>query len=222
MTIPVFIVVGPPRSGTTLLAHLLATGYCLHYPWFEGLPGDGNLVEPPLPPGRVGYVYKRPELAGHSSSLDGLLQTWVQACARFVGIVRDPRSLVTSTMRGKPYYGSGNPGQRLEIRWPRMARSLIQDFECALPPWQRLIIRYEDLLLKTDEVEREITRWIELPLHVPFAQAHQQMMPPDQTAELLGLNGVRPLDSSRALARGALDLTDDVRAMMTAWGYTTP
>jgi hypothetical protein len=220
--VPTFIVVGPPRSGTTLLANLLATCYDLHYPWFEGLPGEGNRIVPTLPLGRTGYVYKRPELADHSPSLVRLRETWVQDHARFMGIIRDPRALATSTMHGQTYYGVGNPGQRLELRWPRMARTLIQAFEFALPPWQRIVIRYEDLLLRTEEVEQEITRWIELPLRQPFASAHTHMVPPDGVAVTSGLKGVRPLDPSRATARGPLELTPDVCEMLDAWGYELP
>lgn len=209
------IVVGPARSGTTLLMQLLAIGYGLHAPYFEGLP-EGDARTPRLVPGFApGCVYKAPALV--LGARETRVQ-WVNSGAKLLGIIRDPRSMATSRMRDVLYYGPDGWGGDLVARWTMAARSLKDDV-ASLPNQQGLVIRFEDLVQDVEQVQARITSWIGLRLRVPFSRAHEKMHPTGPAK--MALNGVRPLDPSRAEDKVDMELPPAMRELMTIWGYTS-
>jgi hypothetical protein len=209
------VVVGPARSGTTLVTQLLATGYGLHAPIFEGLPsGDpAVLCRRAAPVGAPGWVYKAPALV---LGAEETYRVWVNAGAFILGIIRDPRAMATSLMRGVRYYGPEGWGGDLETQWTLAARSL--EGVVRIPEDKGRVIRYEDLLTDTTTVQEGITSWLGLRLRVPFARAHERMHLSGPAR--MALNGARPLDPSRATARmDGLVLTEETQSLMVRWGY---
>jgi len=112
-------------------------------------------------------------------------------------IVRDPRSLVTSTYDGKDYWRETRDDFEVLhpfMRWQRMAFHAMGNMSVNRS-WFHLV-RYEDLLTRPASCQADIGMFLNCPPTVSFSRAHE-VIEPEKFADL-AMNGIRPLDPSRA------------------------
>jgi hypothetical protein len=198
------VIIGCPRSGTTLLQHLIATCFedVFTAAQFELRPSPWywDRVCPTPRPGTV--LFKQPEFPltypqeFYDFMVDGGL---------VLGITRDPRSLLTSQYDGKPYWGNQdrNITTPPEQRWRQMARVIrkLRKHGSATE------IRYEDLLTKPEEAQAFLAERFGLTVLHPFTEGHKHMTPDVYNAR--AMNKPRPLDPTRA----EVGCWEDVRAL---------
>jgi hypothetical protein len=165
-----------PRSGTTLLAELMAHGFRFdahadHELSLFNQPDDARgtvLTKDP-----VDIVNARP-----------LLRWWPDLWV--VCLVRDPRDVVVSRHRGAPetYYVGLNTWNEGYARARRL-RGHPRAIE----------LRYEDLAADPDAVQRRIVAWMpQLQVRAPFSTFHEAARPSEGSLRALG--SVRPVSAS--------------------------
>jgi hypothetical protein len=171
-------IVGPPRSGTTLMLELMGNGFgfsavsphetsLLELP--HGAPEDGMvLTKNPQDHDCIRAVIERDE------------NQW------FISMARDPRDIVSS-----------QHGARPEVYWAnlRQWRNWLDNTR-GLDQHPRYIeIRYEQLVSEPDEVQQELAKHLPfLPVTRPFSQFHRFSQPSAESLQALG--DVRPLDEN--------------------------
>jgi hypothetical protein len=167
-------VVGCPRSGTTLMAEMLATS-------FAGVGHDEHELSIfKRPPGAHAlYVSKKP---ADVKRIGPLLRADPHLFV--IGVHRDPRAVITSIIAGD---------ERYRISYRAWAQCMRAARELAGHP-RFLDVRYERLVAEPDAVQAEIER--RFPFLVrrhPFSEFAQHARP---TKEALGaLGGVRAPDA---------------------------
>lgn len=177
---PRVLVFGCARSGTTLLVNLLRTfsGVVVS----EGECCSTELLDHPDP----GWVAAKrtAHCAEHLIADLPLLRhdVWI------LDIVRDPRDVVTSVLAPFPGYYCG---------YKRWDRDLRVSEALAGRHLRYLRIRYEELVLRPDEVQRAIADIVGLEPEVCFSDFLQVMPQTLPASALQALGGVRPLDSGR-------------------------
>lgn len=224
------LIFGCPRSGTSLLQSILATGFegCWKPPQFEQQPSAyfWQEVWPQLPdPKPTVVVWKVPELPVLKIPL--YRELIAEGC-QVIGIMRHPRSILTSKQGGKPYWDEvapnlGRTGLRNVLqRWTALANVMLE--HQARKDEHFRMVRFEDLMARPDEVQAELGTWLGLEIACPFSACHERMDEHDPNA--IAMNGVRPLDPSRAqipsieeLRALGLELPEPSRFLLRACGY---
>lgn len=215
------LIVGCPRSGTTILQQLIGTcfeGVHIPYP-FERQPTE-HFWEKEVPADAQAVIFKQPELPWSSPELFAQFQ---RDNAKIIGIIRDVRSLLTSKIGGKGYYSEVHKDHvhpPLD-RWTTMAwildgmRRQDANFE---------LVRFEDLLCDPERVQADLRAFLGYDAVCDFADAHKQMTPEDAAKGTM--NGVRPLDPARAtqasdeeLAAMGFTLNVEVQELRMRFGY---
>ncbi len=171
-------VVGCRRSGTTLMMELLWYSYT-----FSGRDEHEISVFEPIPSGQTLYLTKKPpdtirirEIFEADSDL------------HLVAMLRDPRSVITSTHKSRPdvYFSS-------HWRWQEYVRAL----QPLLGHPRFVLVRYEDLLLDPARIQDEIEKQFPfLERRRPFTQYPEGADIPVEKASV-SLNGVRAFETSR-------------------------
>lgn len=217
------IMVSSPRSGSTVLQALM-------HACFERVASPPGFETPPSPvawkfirednPDARWALFKVPEMA---LDLTGIFSAGCQRGWHVLGLIRNPRSLLTSTVGGQPYFNKQDPmNMEPQQRWQKMAERLHQ-----LPAEMGdrfKLVKYEDLLTRPDQVQQEIAAWPDLEIVHPFSEGYKHMKPDERHAGTM--NGVRPLDPKRAipvsdeeLAKWGFELEDETRRWMDVFGY---
>jgi hypothetical protein len=138
--------------------------------------------------------------------------------ARFLVMVRDPRAVVASLQR-VPW--NLDPPRRAVWRWIKDARETVRQVE-ALPPETIRIVRYEDLVERTEETVRSTCDFLGLAWHEAMA-AHERT---DQSgifpaSEDGWKSNARRAVSSASLARWSEELDPDdaefIRIVTRSW-----
>lgn len=168
-------IVGPPRSGTTLLQEMIVACHEVggHSPHEESIFDD-----PPLEKGV--YCSKRP----HDIHRVGALLSW-DPSLWVVVVGRDPRDIIVSRHRNYPDVFFYNLRQ-----WRECDRS-----GRGLEGRERvLFVRYEDLTGAPDSVQERLeTFFPHIPRKAPFSEFHLVATPSDASKKALG--GVRPVST---------------------------
>lgn len=165
-----------PRSGTTLLAELMAHGFRFdahadHELNLFNRPADAHGIVLTKDP--VDIITARP-----------LLHWWPDLWV--LCVVRDPRDVVVSRHRGAPgtYYVGLNSWKE-GYAFARRLRGHPRAIE----------LRYEDLATDPDAVQRRIAAWMpQLEMRAPFSTFHQAARPSEGSLRALG--SVRPVSAS--------------------------
>lgn len=170
-------IIGPPRSGTTLMLELMVTCFrfshhvkeevsLLRYP--KGLP-DGATLCTKCP--RDHYLVKK--------ILPSDEQQW------FISMTRDPRDVVVS-----------RHGLRPDLYWTNLCHwkdwlSNVREFK----NHDRFIeVRYEELVGNPDRVQQAIARRLPfLPVRKKFSEYYQASNPSSQS--LAAMRGLRPIEA---------------------------
>lgn len=224
------LIIGPPRSGTSLLQSLVATCFedCWMPPEFEQRPSNyfWERVWPRLKPKPKTIVWKVPEMPWKlKESFDKL----VKEGAYVIATMRHPCAMLTSKQMGKPYwqqlaYGM-DPNGALE-RWMTMAAH-IQKFAQGIDIDRARfsMFKFETLLTEPNRVQHVLANRIPfLTPTTPFDQAylHMDARHPNHKP----MNGIRPLDPTRAeipsfeeLDELGYSVPDAVLQMATMMGY---
>jgi len=169
-------VVGCARSGTTLMAELIATcfagiGHAEH---------ELSIFRPAPAEHRV-YVSKKPS---DVKRIGPLLRADPDLFV--IDVYRDPRAVITSTL------GPGHPYRIPFENWAKCIRAAR-----ALAGHPRFLdVRYERLVAEPDAVQREIEAWLPfLMQRHPFSQFDRHAQPTSEARSALG--GVRAVDAER-------------------------
>ena len=200
-------IVGPPRSGTTLMLELLVNGFRVDGYWAR----ETCVLRPP--PREHGiYCSKMPgdtHLAG--PLLEGDPGQWI------IFMLRDPRDVVVSRHGLAPdrYFANLMQWRRA---WGEIA------------PWrdhERLVVvRYEELARSPDSVQKEVSRRMPfLEFKAPFSGYHLTARPSTQSLE--AMRALRPVEDSsigawrreKARLAGQMRTHGDLCAELIALGY---
>ena len=171
-------ITGSPRSGTTLMLEMMATGFRLDV---IGKKEISVLADLPVPHPNAIACTKKPH---EWSIIPGLL-----ACDPdlwFIFMVRDPRDVIASVHRMCP-----------DIYWTnlRLWNHAWDAIRNCREHERLLVIRYEDLVRKPDKVQEKISgRMPFLKQKLPFSQFHQHTKPSPQSRQ--AMHGVRPVSDS--------------------------
>ncbi len=170
-------IVGPPRSGTTLMQVLFATGFDI-----DGMTTQEESLWRRGPRGERILVTKCPgdeELASLLLPLDRHL--WV------VFMLRDPRDVVVSEHGQEP----GKHWSNLRVwRQALKVHAKMKDHP------RFIVVRYEDLVTAPDAMQRQLVRRMPfLKPIVPFSRYHQHLGEPVAQSEQFSraMRGVRPI-----------------------------
>lgn len=175
---PRMLVFGCARSGTTLLVNLLRTFDRVRVHGSEHCASD--LFDDPYP----GWVAlkRTAHCAEHLvTDLPSLRRAvWI------LDIVRDPRDVVTSVLEPFPGYYCG---------YDRWDRDLRVSEHLAGQHRRYLRIRYEELVLRPDEVQRDLADVLGLSIQSRFSDFPAPMPGALPAAAVQALGGVRRLDA---------------------------
>lgn len=205
------LIIGCPRSGTTLLQQLVATCYAgVWTPESPELSPTPHAIEHMMPrdPRPDAALFKVPQLP--LAFPDEMVNLLAQG-TYVVNIVRDPRSMLTSRQKGEMYFQDRPLGERM---W-RKASSVVYKLQ-TMEYARATAVKFEDLLERPADVQAHLAVALELEPTVDFADAWRVMKP--GPAEL-AMNGVRPLDPARAAVDYTAMVEPDTRAWMRWWGY---
>ena len=170
-------VMGAPRSGNTLMAQLLATGFLDT----QALPREAHPLHYRRQHTDARWIIaKRPRA---SAALSQILSREM----RVVCMQRDPRSVITST------YPGDAQGFRVDYpRW-RLYDRRIRAF--AGHP-SLLTVRFEDLISAPARTQFFLSESIGLRQQRPFAECYKHFATESFDPNVKVLNGVRPLDTT--------------------------
>jgi hypothetical protein len=202
-------ITGSPRSGTTLMLEMMATGFKLDVVGKKEISALADLPRPR--PGAIACTKNPSEWVLISELLACDPERW------FVFMVRDPRDVVVSVHRMRP-----------DIYWTNLRLwNLSWDAIRNCRDHERLLlIRYEDLVRVPDEVQATIfARMPFLKQKLPFSQFHQHSKPSPQSRQ--AMHGVRPVSDSsigvwrqhKARLAGQLELHGTVTDVLVDLGY---
>ncbi len=202
-------VIGPPRSGTTLMMELLKT--CFHFPVYfneevyisliakQALDNPLLLSKKPSDHEYVKPILERDE---------GVV---------FISMIRDPRDVVVS-----------RHGKRPDIYWAnlRQWRECYQNQSNCFQHPRLIPVRYEDLVEKPDIVQKQISnRLPDITVRKAFSQYHQYAQPSEQS--LQAMRTVRPVSNEsigswkKHLPRlaGQIQIHGSITEELIAMGY---
>ncbi|MDJ0555858.1 MAG: glycosyltransferase family 92 protein [Microcoleaceae cyanobacterium MO_207.B10] len=173
---------GCARSGNTLMMYLCGTGFKNSYilepeqvPFPEVSPPD-KITFGKLPrPGRRG---KKPRIRA-----DNFLAA---EDAAIIFMMRDPRDILLSEHGMRP----GRPFHQSPDLWIKNAL-FFQNLEHNP---RLVLVKYEDLLTKPNEIQEKIATALGLEIAIPFSECWKHFQP--NQSNIKALNGVRPLDQS--------------------------
>jgi hypothetical protein len=169
-------VVGCPRSGTTLLAELIATSFA-----DVGHDEHELSIFRPAPPSSPTYVSKKPM---DVKRIAPLLRA--DADLFVIGVHRDPRAVITSQIDGEGRY---------RISYDRWERCITSARALAGHP-RYLEVEYERLVRDPDAVQADIeARFPFLERRHAFSDFARHAQPSARAAIAMG--GVRALDANR-------------------------
>lgn len=176
---PRIFVFGSARSGTTLLLNMFHT--------FDGvIVRDGeHCLSTLLDDSSTEWIVAKrtPHCADHLlSDLSNFRDVWI------LDIIRDPRDVVTSVLPPWPGY---------YCDFSRWARDVQVAASLRGRHLRLLHIRFEELVAKSDEIQRELALILGLTIRRPFS-AFSTAVPDDLSFQArVALGGVRPLTLDR-------------------------
>jgi len=220
------LIIGAPRSGTSLLQVLFAFGFkgCWMPPEFEQRPSNyfWTRIFPTLDPQPETVIWKRPEMPWREQERFDEL---VKEGAHVIGIARHPASMLMSQQKGKPYWDElafGKDKKTALERWQAMATYMIRFAQGMIPNFT--LIRFEDLLSNPLGVQRVLSRQLGLEPLFPFNEHHLHV--PADNINVTAMNGLRPLDTKRAkqysdeeLREQGFEIPSTIRIMARGLGY---
>jgi len=186
---PTAIVIGCPRSGTTLVQALLTACfrdvYTPDQPELRPTPWAIDQIPRPLPEMAVYKVPEMPLFTGHEFREHMRDGVWV------IAVVRDLRALSTSKRAdGARFFESE---RHADESWCRMAR-VVRRLEGGYS--RTIVIRFEDMVIHPRDVQLTMAvRMNLLPTRL-FEDGYKVMEGLDDT-KTKAMQGIRPLDPSR-------------------------
>lgn len=221
------LIIGVPRSGTSLLQLLLTTCFkgCWMPPEFEQRPSNYFWTEtfPHVTPQPKTVIWKVPELPWKGKeTFDRLVKEGTHVLA----ITRHPASVIRSEQNGKPYWqGSAyamDKNGALE-RWFTMAAHM-QRFSQGIDVKHFTMLKFEDLLQHPEVVQAKLAKRLDLEPTIDFMDAHLHM--DASNPNVRAMNGIRPLDPERAKKASdeearelGFEIPDAVRILAHEIGY---
>lgn len=190
------IIVGPARSGTTLLYNM-----CRHSVSGEiYAPGAETPAVASLKKFSSAYLTKRPLDLFEVDKIIKLLGPIRDL--KFIITVRDPRSLVTSFHKSIPfqYYQSWDYGFYTGP-YPSFTRPGVGKAFAEIEKIKNngaiksLIVRYEDLVSNPESIKQKIEKYVDFKMEKNFSYFHRSDIP--ETLKIQ-FNSVRPVDSKNA------------------------
>lgn len=171
-------VIGPPRSGTTLMLELMSNGFA----FTAASPHEVSVLEVPAGLGDdASYLTKNPQDHRQVAPLiDRDTRQW------FISMVRDPRDIVCS-----------RHGLHPEVYWAnlRQWRTWLENTR-AFRAHPRLIeVRYESLVRGPDQLQQALARQLPfLAVTSLFSRFHEVAQPSGQS--VTAMRSVRPISDS--------------------------
>lgn len=167
-------IVGAGRSGTTLMFHLLVNGFEV-----DGYsPREQSVINVPNPLASGIYCSKDPR--------DTRIARLLLRCDPglwMVFMLRDPRDVIVSR------YGKRPDLYWIDVPVWRQAQAVAK--RAANHP-RFMVVRYENLVTRPDDVQAQLTRWMpSLTVKAPFSQYHLTAEPSKQSLRAMG--GLRPV-----------------------------